>query len=104
VDVPGRPRVAELNDWRYDSDSQFWHVYRLFPVSPRFDEVGLDPNRWQGRPLARERATRSGSASRLVMGPRGSAGTDLVAIRSVHIPESVFHEALRRVEQGPAAS
>ena len=97
-------RVAELNYRCYDIDSQFWHVYRLFPLTPRFDEVGFDPNRWCEPSVSLESRYAVGfRESDLLMAPRGPAGTQLVAIRSLLIPEPVFYGALRSAERGTAA-
>jgi hypothetical protein len=88
-------RVADLNYWKWDSDSQFWHQYHLFAFDPAFAEIGFDSNRWCLADISLE----SRYAEGFFLG-RGilmaSHGGNLVAIRSAHIPVAEFMRVVRR--------
>lgn len=93
----GTSRVAELNYVRWDSWSQFWHEYRLFPFHPDFDRVGVNPERWAQPDVSLESRYAVGfRQSGILMGVRGP---DLVAVRSVCIPEDIFFDILRQRDE-----
>jgi hypothetical protein len=94
-------RVAELNYWRYDIDSQFWHEYRLIAWSPRFDEIGFDPGRWCSDDVSVESRYSVGFRIKgLLMAAMGATSSgDLVAIRGASIPEEVFYATLQGSER-----
>lgn len=87
-------RIADLNYLRWDSDSQFWHEYRLVAFSPDFADVALDPNRWCLEDISLESRYAEGyRTAGILVAPRAEG---VVAIRSVHIPRQTFLLAARQ--------
>ncbi len=81
-------RIADLNYWRFDVDSQFWHEYRLFPFNSKFNAIGVDPDRWCCDDISLEsRYVEGYYVKDFIMSPRDE---NLIAIRNASIPEGVF--------------
>src|SRR4051812_15901293 len=77
---PRGKRVADLDHYRWNSNGQFWHEYRLFAFGPSFAELGLGPDRWCQPDVSLESRYAIGlSQSGILIVPRED---DVVAIRS----------------------
>lgn len=95
-------RIADLNYWRWDSDGQFWHEYRLFAFHPAFEEIGFNPSRWCELDVSLESRYAVGfRESGILMAHRGDG---LVSIRSAHIPEDVFMRFARQSHAKPTVT
>jgi hypothetical protein len=90
-----KQRIADLNYWRWDCDSQFWHEYRLFVFCPTsFGEIGVDPNRWCEPEVSLEsRCVEGFYVEGILMAPRPA---NLNSIRSAYVPEDRFRSVASR--------
>lgn len=88
-------RIADLNYRCWDSDSQFWHEYRVFPFDEAFAEIGYDRERWCQPDVALESRYAEGfREASFLMSPREN---DVVSIRFAHVPEDVFMRTAREL-------
>lgn len=90
VNVDGH-RVANLDYRAYDVDSQFWSTYLLSVVSDRFDEIGLDPDKWcLPQVQLQSRFATDFTQDGVLMSDRGDG---LIALRSLYVSKHEFDKA-----------
>jgi hypothetical protein len=91
-------RIADVNYICWDSNSQFWHAYRVFPFDPTFaEEIGFDADRWCKPDVSLESRYAEGFREiGVLMAPRTN---NIIVIRSAHVPEREFMRVARRTDE-----
>ena len=85
-------RVADLDYRAFDVSSQFWHVYLLSVLSPRFDHIGFDPDIWcDPRVMIQNRFATSFQQRGVLMAHRSHS---MIALRSLSVPAELLEQAL----------
>ena len=87
-------RIADVNYYIYDISAQFWHQYKVFAFSPKFDVISYDPVLWCSDNVSLESRLIEGYyAPGFLMHPIEG---NLISIRNAFLPLDVFKKSITR--------